>query len=116
MTPTEWFHKMREIWLQKEPALIATLIAHEVRYYESPLSPPLTSVSEIINAWKEIEEQEIELLEIIILHEDHNIALAQWRFRQANQADLVGCYFLKLDEQGKCTEFRQWWHGQEVHT
>ena len=108
-TPKEWFEEMRQIWLNKKPDLIDGLLAADVQYYENPFDPPLTKIADIVSVWQEIKEQNIERIDIDILHEDKNIGMATWRFKHVNQPEHTGSYFLKLDTQGKCLEFRQWW-------
>lgn len=113
MTPSKWLFEMRDIWLTKSPEKIANLLSEELEYYETPLSPPLITIKDVVEAWAEIKNQDIEYVVIDILHEDKNICFATWRFKEKCQSEHVGAYFLRLDEQGKCVCFRQWWNCKD---
>jgi len=110
MTPTNWLENMREIWLSKQPNKIAGLLSENFDYFEDPTQDPLIKKEDVVEAWQEIITQDIEYVEIEILHEDKNVGVALWRFKQVNEPEHVGCYFLKLDDDGKCIQFRQWWN------
>ena len=111
MSPSDWLEKMRQIWLHQTPDLIAGLLAEECEYHEDPLSPPLENISDIVAVWQEIKTQNIDYVEIDILHEHNNTCTAKWRFKEKDKTEHVGCYFLILDTDGKCVHFRQWWNS-----
>ncbi len=112
MTPTEWFGKMKEIWLAQDPNRMAELLADTLEYHENPLETPLRTIQAVVDAWKEIKDQNIEYVEIEMLYENESVAMALWRFKQVNQPEHIGSYFLKLNNQGRCVEFRQWWSSR----
>lgn len=113
MNPTQWLNQMREIWLAQEPDRMALLLAESLEYHESPIEPPLTNIQDVVDAWQEIKNQNIEYVEIEVLHENGNIAMALWRFKQINEPEHIGSYYLELDDNGKCKHFRQWWNSKE---
>ena len=110
MTPQQWFETMRHIWVNQTPENITHLLAADVEYHEDPLQPALTSVESIVEAWQEIKQQNIECVQIEMLHEHQNVGIAIWRFKEVNQPEHVGCYYLELNSNGKCKHFRQWWN------
>jgi ASC-1-like (ASCH) protein len=113
-TPAQWLNRMREIWLAQQLDQIAELLSpSELAYHEDPAEPPLTSIPAVVDAWQEIKQQQIEFVEIEILHEHQNVAMALWRFKQVGQPEHVGSYYLELDNRGKCKHFRQWWNSKE---
>ncbi len=111
LSVADWLERMRRIWLEKRPNDMAHLLSHEtLHYYENPFEPPLTSVAEVVEAWQEIKGQEIEAVEMTLLHETpERIGMAMWSFKQKNQPLHVGSYYIELDEKGLCKHFRQWW-------
>ena len=114
MTPTQWLEAMRSVWLSQKPADIAELLSENLHYYESPTDEqPLRTVDDVVKEWETIKYQDIEYVDIDVLHEDNNVCFAQWRFKELNKPEHIGSYFLKLDESGKCIEFRQWWNVKE---
>jgi hypothetical protein len=46
---------------------------------------------------------------INILHQTETIGVAEWHFKMQDEPLHIGSYFLKLDDEGKAIEFRQWW-------
>ncbi len=108
-TPREWFDEMRQIWLSQKPDLIFDLLGDNIQYFESPYDSPIIKHDEVVSAWQEIKKQNIEYVTIDMLHECKNVGMAVWRFKEYNRPEHVGSYFLKLDDHGKCLEFRQWW-------
>lgn len=106
----KWLDEMQLIWIEKRPNDIGALLSNAFEYHETPFTPPLTSKKEVINAWQEILSQNIEFVHINVLHEDNRTATATWDFKMHDAPLHRGSYFLRLDDQGKCIEFRQWWN------
>ena len=101
---------MQDIWLAKDPDRISDILGEQLAYYETPLTPPLTTIEDVVREWQVIKSQNIDYVEIDILYEHNNTGTALWKFKEFDQPLHTGCYFLRLDEGGKCQEFRQWWH------
>lgn len=114
-TPGQWFEEMREIWVAQEPEKLSALLSDDITYHEDPLAPPLTSPESILNVWQEVKEQKIDYVKIELLYEDieKGIGVALWHFKQTDQPEHVGSYFLELDKNGRCKTFRQWWNTRE---
>ena len=106
-----WFEDMRQIWLEKRPDDIGALLSDEgFEFYEHPFDDkPLNTKQDVIDVWQEIKNQDIEFVTIKILYETNTIGVAEWRFKMVGEPLHIGSYFLKLDDHGKCIEFRQWW-------
>jgi hypothetical protein len=94
--------------LKKKPEQLIPLLAEQLEYYEDPSQLPLTNISDVVACWQEIKAQNIEYIQIEVLHECKNVACAMWKFKQFGHPEEIGCYFLKLNDQGKCVVFRQW--------
>ncbi len=114
MTPVQkWLNDMKDIWLAQEPDRIVHLLANDLEYHETPFTPPLTSIQDVVCEWQAIKTQNIEKIEIEVLHEKDNTGVAIWHFKEMDKPLHIGCYFLQLNEQGKCTHFRQWWNEEK---
>jgi len=111
MTPVQkWFEQMRSIWIEKRPNDIGVLLSDNAfNYHEHPFSASLKTKNEVTGAWQEILNQDIDYVEVKILYETESVGCAEWRFKIKNEPLHIGSYFLKLDSDGKCIEFRQWW-------
>lgn len=87
-------------------------MASEFQYFEDPFLSPITTVSELENVWKEVEAQEIEHLEIVSLYGNDIVGMAQYDFIaqiDGKRHESRGVYFVRLDQTGRATEFRQWY-------
>jgi len=117
-TPIQvWLQQMKSIWLSKEPDRIAQILSEEsLEYYESPFAPPLVSIEAVVTAWQGIKNQNIEFVNIELLHETVDAGVALWKFKEGDKAEHMGMYFLKLDSHCKCKYFRQFWNQREVVT
>jgi hypothetical protein len=110
VTPETWFSEMRDIWLNNKPDSISELLSNELNYYEDPLGDPLTSIESVVSAWQGIKGQKFEYVDIKMLHENDNIGIALWKSKSFDQPERSGAYYLELNDNGKCKEFRRWWH------
>lgn len=106
----KWLEEMKSIWLEKRPGDMRSILADPLEYYETPFMPPLTSIDDVILEWQEIHNQDIDHVNMDLLHSDGMTGFAQWTFKQNNEPLHVGAYFIKLNNEGKCTHFRQWWN------
>lgn len=107
----KWLNEMRRIWLDKDPDSIVNILAEDLEYYEDPFQEPLTDKMKVVSEWQAVKNQNIEFVDIEILHETaDNVGVALWRFKEVGSAEHCGSYFLKLDDNGKCTHFRQFWN------
>jgi len=116
-TATEiWFEKLKDIWLRKASDEIKELVSDNFSYYEDPFEAPVTDKGKLTEMWKEIEGQDIELLEIDSLVAGDSLGSARYHFvAQINGArhESKGSYFVELDKEGKAIEFRQWWNTKK---
>lgn len=112
-TIENWFHALRQIWINKDIAKVKTLLADNFQYYENPFEKPLTSLIEVETAWQEVYTQNISKLEIhtLVCHEDKGMAsyILTYTGPQGTVYDSRGAYYVKLNSEGKAIEFRQWW-------
>lgn len=107
----KWFAEMQSIWIEKRPDDIGALLSDDgFNYYEHPFHEPLNTKEQVIGAWQEIKSQDIEDITINMLYDNGDIAFAKWEFKMKDEPLHIGSYFLKLDTNGKCKEFRQWWN------
>jgi hypothetical protein len=108
-----WFQSLKSIWINKDIEHVGSLLSSNFQYYENPFEPPLTSLDEIKSAWKEVSDQDIIKLEISPLVSRENEGSASYEFSykdtKGNTHSSQGAYYVKLDDQRKAIEFRQWW-------
>lgn len=109
----DWLIKLKNIWETKKPEEIVNLCAEDFLWYESPFSEPYKTKEQLLRDWQGILDQENIAVSYQILNIENNIGIAQWhvvftRLPSREAVELDGIFKVLLDEQGKCTEFRQW--------
>ena len=113
----KWFEELKRIWLEKDIPALREILADEFDYYEDPYLPAIKTWHELESAWQEIKDQDIKKLDIQVLIDGTNEGSGMYHFIYADPAGVQheskGSYYLKLNPEGKATEFRQWWTVQE---
>ncbi len=112
---SDWFFKLHDAWIKKDIQSVLKLLAQEFNYYEDPLDHPLTTLTEVEQAWNEVKDQKIITLSITPLVCTDREGTATFDLMYTDtlgiQHHYTGVYFVRLDILGKATEFRQWWMG-----
>lgn len=113
MTKSEgWFQNLEQIWRGKRVNDVGELVAVEFCYYEDQLLPPITTVEDLETVWQEINEQDIRTLAITSLYCTDEVGVASYHFVVSikdKEHESWGVYFVRLDQSGRATEFRQWY-------
>lgn len=114
---TKWFDELKRIWLEKDITFLKEIMADEFNYFEDPFLHPIQTRADLEAAWLEINEQTILKLEINVLIDGQTEGSGMYHCIYSDQAGVrhesKGSCYLKLDTEGKATEFRQWWTTQD---
>jgi hypothetical protein len=109
----KWFHELQRIWQEKDIIALKNILSKQFEYYEDPFESPITTWEELEDVWQEVNDQKIQTLEINTLIDGEVEGFAHYTLSfsdlQGVEHQSRGAYYLKLDENGKATEFRQWW-------
>ena len=109
-----FFVNLEEIWRTRKPDRIRELMSGKFKYYEDPFSDPITDISELISTWREIETQDLRVLEIKPLFSADRAGAAMWEctvgLPDGTRMNMKGVYLVELDRSGRCSLFRQWWN------
>jgi hypothetical protein len=115
----QWLTRYGEVWESRYPEGVAGLYSENVRYYWTPFDPPKQGPGEIVTASREASSRQENIhftYEVIVLRQ--NKGWARWwcsfvRASTGRKIRLDGILQATFDEQGLCTEFREWWHSDE---
>lgn len=111
-----WFDRLKAVWLAKDIEAVRALLSDEFRYYENPFEEPLTRWEAVKKEWEAVKSQEIAGLDVAVLIAKDNEGVAMYTLALNNSAGAMeysrGSYYVKLDEQERAVEFRQWWMNQ----
>ena len=110
-----WLDALGQAWINRDPKAAADICAQDVLYFETPFDKPLTSKKEVEDVWQEVPatQKDVEFdYEIISVNKE--VGIAKWRSSFTRlpseiRDTLDGIYMVKLDSNGLCKEFHQWW-------
>ena len=116
---TEWFESLRDIWLNKTPNQVESLVADKFIWYENPFQTPINTKEELLTEWQSILNHKRLSIDYKIISVQNNIgiATAESTFTLIDtkvRVEMKGIWFVILDKEGKCTEFRQWFNIKET--
>jgi ketosteroid isomerase-like protein len=111
-----WLDEYGDASRRGDPAASADLFTDDARYFESPFDEPLVGRDAICDYWAQgatafTDKQPS--YEILAVAGDRGIANWRSRFTVAASGEraALDCVFVvEFDEDGRCREFREWWH------
>jgi hypothetical protein len=111
-----WLGAYKRAWEGRDPKAAANLFTADATYHETPFDEPSRGRKGILDYWSEVPrtQEGIEFsYEVLATTEAGGVA--HWRSEftslpSRSAVDLDGILLVKLDADGKCTEFREWWH------
>lgn len=117
-----WLNRYADAWTHRDPDAVLELFAPGALYHESPFAEPIEGNEAIRDYWARgmrHSGRDVEF-EAQALAMSDDSGLAHWRgqFTALPSEDTVqldGILMATLDAEGRCTEFREWWHRLEDH-
>ena len=115
-----WLERLADAWRAGDPDAVADLFAPGAQYHDGPFSAPLEGVEAIRDYWAQgvrHSRRDVEFeFEALAAREDAGIA--HWRAEFTSEpaehrVQLDGILVASIDADGRCTEFREWWHRLE---
>jgi SnoaL-like protein len=114
-----WLRRYGEVWESRYPEGVRDLYSPDVLYYWTPFDEPKRGEEEIVEASREASSRQDNISfssELIAVN--GNLGWARWQcsFRRVatgREVRLDGILQATFDEQGRCNEFREWWHSDE---
>jgi len=114
-----WLDAYGHAWETRDPEAAVRLFTREATYHETPFDEPARGYAEILEYWSEgaRSQEDVHFSHEILAVTEHE-GIARWRANftrvpSGAQVKLDGIFLVKLDADGLCTEFREWWHKQE---
>jgi hypothetical protein len=112
-----WFNKLIDVWESKNPNGVLELVAEEFIWHDAPFDKPIITKEALVQEWQSILNHDEIKVAYQILSIENNIGIAHWhaaftRLPSKENAELDGIYQAILDENGKCTEFHQWYNSK----
>ncbi len=110
-----WLDALEKAWINRDPKAAADICANDVLYYETPFDSPLKSKEEVEQLWKDVPKSQKDIsFKYEILSITAKIGIAHWQASFTRVPSMIrdtldGIFLVKLDENGFCKEFHQWW-------
>ncbi len=114
-----WLGAYKRAWEDRDPEAAADLFTADAAYHETPFDEPSRGRDGIFEYWSDVPRSQRDVRFFYeILATTENGGVDHWKANfvrlQANDpVKLDGIFVVKLDVDGRCTEFREWWHKQE---
>lgn len=106
-------------WQNKKPELLEKILPNQLKWYERPFSPALTSKKAVLEQWNnDLKNQEDIQVKVELLISDKNRGFhhfqAKWKDIKENKIyELDGVFYINLDTSGNISSFKQWWMAKD---
>ena len=112
-----WLDNLVRIWVMKKPDEVVNLVADTFIWYDAPFETPIETKENLLKEWQVVlNHDDVEVVyKIEVVEKD--VAFAHWhatftRLPSHEKTELEGIYKVVLNEEGKCTEFHQWYNAK----
>lgn len=114
-----WLSKYKQAWENRDPLAARELFTEDASYQETPFDEPMRGIEAIYAYWEVVPKTQKSIKfgsEIIMVTKD--LGIAHWnasfeRIPGAVKVLLDGIFIVSLNFDGKCTDFKEWWHRKE---
>jgi hypothetical protein len=116
-----WLQRYGEAWETQDADAAADIFSTDAKYYETPFDPPMTGREAIRSYWSEGTDLQRDIrfgYDVFAMNGDTGIAHWTSSFRRVPSGVAVrldGVLSAQFDGDGRCCEFREWWHREESH-
>lgn len=110
----KWTKEFMESWKELDWKRTLETLDKNVEYYENPIDKPCQKFEEVTNLWNVVEDNQKDIsykFEIISYNE--NTCIVNWQMtRTMTKSEIKqkidGIFQVSIDDEGKCTFFKQW--------
>jgi hypothetical protein len=114
-----WLDAYGKAWESRDAEAAAALYTENGAYQVTPFVEPMRGRKALFEYWSNVARTEENVqfgYEILVASRELNIARWSASFvivPQGLKTKLDGIFVISLDEQGRCTSLREWWHKQQ---
>lgn len=115
-----WLRAYGLAWERRNPHAAVDLFAENAAYFVLPLTAPIRGQKELMKYWRHVTSTQEQIhFGFEILAAGPAVGIAHWwasflRTSEKKRFQLDGVCVLSLNSDGRCTEFREWWHKRET--
>ena len=111
---TGWLQRYVNAWETNDPEDVGALFTDDARYYTAPYREPWPGRQAIVEGWLDRKDppgtwefnQEV-------LGTDGDVAFVRGWTEYADGESYSNLWVIRLDEEGRCSEFIEWWMQEE---
>ena len=115
-----WTKEFMESWKKLDWKRTLQLLSKNVEYYENPIDRPCNNFDEVANLWSVVtdNQKDIEYKFQIISFNDE-FCIVNWQMTRIMtkgnvKQEIDGIFQISLDNECKCTFFKQWRFTREI--
>src|SRR5689334_1601674 len=113
-----WLDRYQRAWETRDFAIAETLFTADATYQETPFSEPFRGYEAIIQYGLSVNPRQVNIqfhYEILAVNNETGLGIAHWgvsfiQTPEMAKVTLDGIFVVRLNADGVCTEFREWWH------
>lgn len=115
-----WLHAYGAAWKHRNAEAAVNLFEEDAVYSVLPFTAPLRGRRELLKYWRHVTSSQEQIrFDFEILAAGPAEGIAHWwasfvRPSERKRLELDGVCVLRLNAEGRCTQFREWWHKRET--
>jgi hypothetical protein len=113
----DWLERYQRAWIERDADAAADLFTEHAIYREQPFEPPFAGREAIRQYWSSVTrtQSDIELRYGTPVVEGRRIAVEWWAtlLNGGAPVTLAGEFLLRMEEDGRCSELREYWAVKE---
>jgi SnoaL-like domain len=112
-----WMERYVQAWGSNDPQDIGALFADDATYYTAPHREPWQGRQGIVDGWIDRKDEPGDWgfrYEVLGIADDLGFVRG-WTTYETN-TDYSNLWVVRLDDQGRCSEFIEWWMPTEEQT
>ena len=109
---SEWLTAYQSAWQSYDPATIGGLFSEDVSYRYHPHDEPVRGRAAVVASW--LEDRDAEgtyegAYEPLVVSGDLAIATGTSTYKDGDETRIYdNCFILRFDDDGRCSEFTEW--------
>ena len=109
-----WTKEFMESWKELDWERTLRTLDRNVEYYENPIDAPCNSFDDVVNLWNVVgdNQKDIQYTYKIVAYNE-GTCIINWHMTRVMTSndikqEIDGIFQISLNEDGKCTSFKQW--------
>ncbi len=109
-----WTKEFMDSWKELDYERTLETLDKNVKYYENPIDEPCKNFKEVTNLWNIVADNQKDIdYKFEIIAYDENTCIINWQMTRTMikgnvKQEIDGIFQISLNNEGKCTYFKQW--------